>query len=126
MPLIEPLLPPLPICKVPAVIVVEPLYVLVPMRTVVPAVERQGRLTAAVWITPLKVAEPAAGASVRIEVLLPLLVTRPLPVNEPSVAEKPFRSRTPLVLLIDRGEAPARALPPPNWSVPALIVVGPL
>ena len=76
---------------------------------------------------PLKVLiEPAAGLSVRVAVLLAaVLVTVPLPVSEPIIAEMSSRSRT-APLLIDTADELPRAVLLPNWMVPALIVVGPL
>ena len=77
-------------------------------------------------ITPLNVAEPDAGASVSVDVLLmAVLVSVPAPDSKPIVGEKPLKSRTPPPP-IDTADVFPRRCALPNCRVPALIVVGPL
>ena len=80
LPKIEPLVPPLPSCKVPAVMVVGPLYVLLPVSTQVPA--------------PIFVSPPVpeiVPENVVLVLSLPLVsvaepsVTLPAPASEPMV-----------------------------------------
>ena len=92
-------------------IVVAPVYVLTPARTCVP-----GRLSVKPSVPvplrriPLKVVEPGAGVSVRIEAVLLVLVTVPpeTPESEPIVPEKPLTSRTAPLLIDTADEVPAR------------------
>ena len=73
---------------------------------------------------PLKVVLELLPPAVRVaEVEVALLVTVPAPAREPTVLEKPARSRVEVTV---KAELELKAVVEPAFSVPALTVVAPL
>jgi len=114
--LTPPVVPPLPNCSIPALIVVVPDKLLFAVNTNVPTpdwTKLPGPL-----ITPLKVT-----VSLRSKAKVPLSVTFPEPVREPMVLELPFRSTVPRTLKL---EFELRAVADAAWRTPEETIVAPI
>src|SRR5262245_34322608 len=115
---------PLPICSVPALMVLPPVKVLTPVRVRVPVPDLV-RLVVEVppsWITPLKVVEVLLAPAVNVAVEAPLLVTVPAPASDPIAWPKPLRSSVPVTV---NALADENVLVAPACRVPPLMVVEP-
>ena len=72
---------------------------------------------------PLKIVLVPLTPEVNVDALAPLLVTLPLPANEPTLSEKPPRSRSEYTV---KAELELNPVAEPALSVPTLTVVAPV
>src|SRR5262249_57826949 len=118
--------PPVPICSVPALIVVVPVEVLVPVSVNVP-VPTLVRLVAAAppfWITPENVVDVLSPPVVSVLLLALPLVTVPAPASEPIVSLKLLRASVAPEAIV-KALFCAKVFVAAACSVPALPLVAP-
>ena len=117
--------------KVPALIVVVPVYVLAPVNVndaplsvnaTVPPVPLL------FLITPAKVVVPPVTVNVDVVATYEFRITSPtaLPVNEANDCELPYKSKVAFVPPIDKADEEDKDPPLPNFNVPLVIVVVPV
>jgi len=125
LPTIEPLVPPSPSCKVPAEIVVPPVYELSPLRIIVPVPALVSLIVpGASKITPLNVVEELLPPVVSAAGPGPALPTRPSPESEPMLWLKPLRLSAPPATTVN-ALAGENTLVAPAAKVPSRTLVGP-